>query len=297
MEAAQPGHHLEPGPTLHRMRARTAAVLLGVGAAALLLCFPPSGSLLGFAASPLSFSRSIATPGVSSPWTAARVSMTAGGGAAESERLPPLGGVMRVVPFKAQRAPAASMMGGVENKMFSRGGARVALKVKGDAMSVETLANMCKEDGRAAGVIYCLPNGRMEVVAEGKESTLKELVDSITAVVALNGGGDEDLQAQWQLPLGSYEATFPIVDMTPETLSAVIELKGEEQMLDYMGRHVQIEAVFTRGLKVLKKERKDTRHLSLSVTGQTSRLKSFLRWCYRGAPMAPPPDAVTVQWS
>ena len=44
----------------------------------------------------------------------------------------------------------------------------------------------------------------------------------------------------------------------------VIELEGEEQMLDYMGRHVQIEAVFTRGLKVLKKERKDTNHLSLS---------------------------------
>merc|ERR1719421_1520325 len=161
-------------------------------------------------------------------------------------------------------------------------------------MTGEALAALCKEDGRAAGVIYALPNGRMEVVAEGEESALKELVAAITAR-ALDGGGAE-IKAKWQLPLGSYEATFPIVDLTPEKLSAVIDLEGEEQLLDYLGRHVQIEAVFNRGLKVLKKERKGPQHLQVSVTGETSRLKSFLRWCYAGPPMAPPPDSVTVQW-
>ena len=65
-------------------------------------------------------------------------------------------------------------------------------------------------------------------MAEGEESALKELVAAITAR-ALDGGGAE-IKANWQLPLGSYEATFPIVDLTPEKLSAVTGERSESPL-------------------------------------------------------------------
>ena len=69
---------------------------------------------------------------------------------------------------------------------------------------------------------------------------------------------------------------------------------GNEGDLDYITRHLRIEAVFNRGLK-LRKSRIGPERMDLEVWGDSGRLKSFVRWCYQGPSLARP-EEVQVTW-
>lgn len=189
----------------------------------------------------------------------------------------------------------ALAMGGFEQQQYNRGGARLALLIAGGDSSTAVVADLCKNSAKlCTGVVYELSDDRLEVVAEGEKTTLENLLDAIQS----KAGAGAELKANWQLPVGSYKSTFPVVDMTPETSSAEIALNvrnGKEGTLDYISRHVQIEAVFNRGLNVLKKERTSPTQLRLQVKGSSLRVKSFVRWCYNGPWMARA-DEVTIDW-
>ena len=196
-------------------------------------------------------------------------------------------------PTSSSSSPLhVTMMGGFEQKQYNRGGARLALQISGAASSMtpQAIADICREDGRT-GVVYELSNDRMEVVAEGEKDALEGLLAAIKA----DAGSSAQLKENWQLPVGSYASTFPVVDMTSETSTAQIKLSGEAETLDYFARHVQIEAVFNRGLKLLSKERARPTQLDVQVKGASGRVKSFVRWCYNGPPMARA-EEVSVEW-
>jgi len=77
-------------------------------------------------------------------------------------------------------------------------------------------------------------------------------------------------------------------------MRANLQLHGDVQTLDYYTRHLQVEAVFNRGLK-LSSNRPGERKLEVTVTGSASRLKSFVRWCQRGPPLQRA-ERVQVKW-
>ena len=83
-----------------------------------------------------------------------------------------------------------------------------------------------------------------------------------------------------------------MIDFKPK-MGAKISMRSKPDDLDYISRHLQIEAVFNRGLK-LKKGGLHQEAL-ISVSGKAERVKSFVRWCYLG-PQLVRPDAVTVEW-
>lgn len=60
---------------------------------------------------------------------------------------------------------------------------------------------------------------------------------------------------------------------------------------------VQIEAVFNRGLKIDRNGfKRGDAEMTLDVAGDSGRIKSFLRWCQRGPPLARA-EEVKITWS
>ena len=78
-------------------------------------------------------------------------------------------------------------------------------------------------------------------------------------------------------------------------MKASITLTGKEFTLDYYTRHLQVEAVYNRGV-TLTKSRQSPTELRVDVQGDSSRIKSFVRWCQRGPPLERA-DGVAIQWS
>ena len=102
-----------------------------------------------------------------------------------------------------------------------------------------------------------------------------------------------DCRLSWQLPGGGYDENFPLVHLSSD-MQATVELHGTPDTMALYNRHVQVEAVFNRGLKVKKKELMDGQ-LKVGVTGGADRMKSFVRWCYNG-PRLEKADRVSVIW-
>ena len=98
----------------------------------------------------------------------------------------------------------------------------------------------------------------------------------------------------WQPATHAYDSKFPLIDLAAR-MKARVEIRGDEQTVSYYSRSVQLEAVFNRGLKMSKKVSKDK--LVLELSGDSDRLKQFLRWCYRGPPMLGSLADVKVKWS
>ena len=130
----------------------------------------------------------------------------------------------------------------------------------------------------------------MEFVAEGEKEPLELLIAQMHEVV----GEGAEMRNAWQLPVGGYVDSFPVVTFDAAKMRAKIQLNGPEEDLDYITRHLQIEAVFNRGL-ALKKSRPAPERIELDVKGDAARLKSFVRWCYQGPPLKRP-EVVKVDW-
>ena len=181
------------------------------------------------------------------------------------------------------------MMGGFEQQYFSKDGERLALLVNGAPdLHLNELPGVCKGDG-VSGIVYGLSEGRFEVIAEGEKTLLDGLIDSVRSAA----GADASLREAWQAPVGGYTDAFPIVELAPK-MGARITLTAQEETLDYIQRHLQIEAVFNRGL-TLKKSRIGASTIALECKGKSERLKSFVRWCYNG-PYLATPEEVKVEW-
>lgn len=187
----------------------------------------------------------------------------------------------------ARNAPP--MMGGFEQQYFTKDGARLALLVSADSLSLGDVQGICS-DGRAAkGTIYGLGDGRLELVAEGERGVLEQLASDVESAA----GTAASVRQAWQSPVGGYGAGFQIVELQPR-MRTRISICGQQGDLDYIQRHLQLEAVFNRGLK-LTKSRPDPTRIELDCTGKSDRLKSFLRWCYNGPPLRQP-EEVKVEW-
>jgi len=102
------------------------------------------------------------------------------------------------------------------------------------------------------------------------------------------------VKVAWQAPVGGYTSEFSLVTLKPK-MSASLELAGTDQCLNYYSRHLNIEAVFNRGLKVAS-TRPSGGLLRIDVSGDSGRLKSFVRWAQRGPPLQRC-DSVDVKWS
>mmetsp|Transcript_13249 Transcript_13249/g.40008 ORF Transcript_13249/g.40008 Transcript_13249/m.40008 type:complete len:214 (+) Transcript_13249:3-644(+) len=195
-------------------------------------------------------------------------------------------------PLLAARAPSV-VMGGMEQKLTPlASGNRVSLQLSGPTASLEPLAQSCVGMARSAGltgIVYSLERlARLEIVAEGGREHLDALVDHAAAAA------DVECKVEWQAPVGGYDEAFPLVTLRPQ-MSAVLGVHGDKRTLDYYTRHLQVEAVFNRGLK-LASERKDPTLLSLRLSGDSARLKSFVRWAQRGPPLERA-ERVVVTWS
>jgi acylphosphatase len=185
---------------------------------------------------------------------------------------------------------AAVAMGGFQQKEFSVGGARLSLIVGSSGVAPEEWPELCRDEGRT-GVVYGLSDGRVEIVAEGERASLEALISKVHSSTPSEM---VNLRETWQLPVGGYQAAFPVFILEPK-MRADISLRCEDTgNLDYIARHSQIEAVFNRGLK-LSKSREHPQQLDMVVVGDSGRLKSFVRWCYSGPPLARP-DEVKVDW-
>ena len=193
-----------------------------------------------------------------------------------------------VVSLAQRQAPP--VMGGFEQKNYGKGGARLSLLVTGASLTPDALPQLCTGKG-LTGVIYGLSGGRVEVVAEGERAQIEELVEQVRA----SAGEAASMREAWQLPVGGYVDSFPVVTFDASKMQANVRMMGNEGDLDYITRHLRIEAVFNRGLK-LRKSRIGPERMDLEVSGDSGRLKSFVRWCYQGPPLARP-DEVQVEWS
>jgi len=182
-----------------------------------------------------------------------------------------------------------TLMGGSMQKIYSKGGARLSLLVsKGESSTSSVLPDICRSADGVTGIIYQLKDGRTEVIAEGEREALEGLLGELSTAC-----GDAEVREAWQLPVGGY-SDFPLVSLEPK-MGAHITLRGEDGALDYFSRHVRIEAVFNRGLKLIKNERTQGT-LTIEASGDSARLKSFVRWCYAGPPLARA-DEVSLEWS
>jgi len=186
-------------------------------------------------------------------------------------------------------------MGGFEQKEAPgrTDGARVSLVLSGISLAfASTLPAVCRGDSSSlTGVVYSLTNERVEVIAEGSSEDLDALVarvnDAVDAGTTVKEGR--------QLPVGGYEAAFPLVDLAAPTATASIVMTGGVATLDYISRHLQTEAVFNRGLKLKRTPSSSPEQLQVTCSGKSERLKSFVRWCYTGPPLDRP-DTVKVLW-
>jgi len=185
-----------------------------------------------------------------------------------------------------------TMMGGFEQKGTPKvmGGARVSLLMSGGDPSL--LAAACRgHESELAGVIYSLPDDRVEVIAEGPQQVVDSLIDRVRAAA-----GDASVRENLsQLPVGGYEISFPLVDLVEPSATARIAMVGEAADMDYIRRHLQTEAVFNRGLKLTKGKQYAAEEIDIVCSGKSERLKSFVRWCYNGPPLARP-SSVKVKW-
>ena|ERR1719217_150658 len=193
--------------------------------------------------------------------------------------------LQRPPAFAARHGPVIA--GGFEQKYFSKEGARLALLVTG-VQDVGAIREACAGSD-ASGIIYGINGGRFEVIAEGDRDCLEQLTSSIQTAA----GSEASMREAWQAPVGGYQSTFPVVELRPK-MGAKIKLTGKADGLDYVYRHLQIEAVFNRGL-TLRKSRPSPETITLECKGDSNRLKSFVRWCYNGPPLVRP-DEVTVEW-
>ena len=161
--------------------------------------------------------------------------------------------------------------------------AGIADVVRGEAQGVPSIS----------GIIYGLDPERAEIIAEGERADLEALAGGIEKVV-----GAANLRTAWQQAAVakslSYTDAFPLVQLS-KRMRCAVTIASDQNTLDYYTRHVQIEAVFNRGLQ-LERERPDPEELIFTVTGDAKRLKGFLRWCYRGPPLARE-SSVGVKWS
>jgi hypothetical protein len=161
---------------------------------------------------------------------------------------------------------AAVAMGGFQQKEFSVGGARLSLIVGSSGVAPEEWPELCRDEGRT-GVVYGLSDGRVEIVAEGERASLEALISKVHSSTPSEM---VNLRETWQLPVGGYQAAFPVFILEPK-MRADISLRCEDTgNLDYIARHSQIEAVFNRGLK-LSKSREHPQQLDMVVVGDSGR--------------------------
>ena len=139
--------------------------------------------------------------------------------------------------------------------------------------------------------MYGLSGDRAEIVAEGEKATLEGLIGKVRDAL----GEGADLVERWQLPVGGYGDSVGFVELQPKMRAAIRVGCEDAGTLDYISRHVQIEAVFNRGLQC-SKSRPSPQQLLLDAKGDSGRLKSFVRWCYQG-PALGRPDEVNVKWT
>lgn len=192
-------------------------------------------------------------------------------------------------------------MGGFEQRHFIPGdGARVGLLVTGSTAAVDQLQQLCRsqlstdEPASLRGVIYRLTADSAEIVAEGEREALVLLASSVASLGAEAAG--VEVREQWQQPLAEtgYRTDFPLVPLLTPKMRAHIRLSGTPDALDTIARQLQVEAVFNRGLK-FQKARPQPDQLEVTSQGGLKRLKSFVRWCYTGPPLARA-DSVSVSW-
>ena len=134
-----------------------------------------------------------------------------------------------------QRA-ASPLMGGFEQRFFSKEGARLSLLVSdAPSLALADVPSACASEG-LSGIVYGLKGDRVEIVAEGG----REALEQMAAAVKTAAGGKATLREAWQAPVGGYTASFPIVELAPK-MSATVTMRADPEMLDYMSRHFQIE--------------------------------------------------------
>jgi len=180
-------------------------------------------------------------------------------------------------------------MGGFEQKNFGLPGSRLALLVSDSTVSASEMPKVIGADS-VMGVVYALSGDRVEIVVEGEKPALEAVIANVRDAA----GAGATLRERWQLPVGGYGDKIKFVELQPK-MQATINLQCKNDgALDYISRHVQIEAVFNRGLKCTK-ERISKEQLVLHASGDSGRLKSFVRWCYQG-PALGRPDEVNVDW-
>ena len=192
-------------------------------------------------------------------------------------------------------APRAHcVMGGFENQQYrpAEGHSRVSFRVSGSSDAVANLPDALRSravDG-LTGVMYNINDERLEAIVEGERALLEPMVEYLEEEVTKDGA---ECRLSWQLPGGGYDKSFPLVQLSSD-MQATISLRGEEPTMAYYNRHLQVEAVFNRGLKIKWKKLGD-QQLAMGVTGNAERLKSFVRWCYNG-PLLERAEKVTIEW-
>lgn len=190
-------------------------------------------------------------------------------------------------------------MGGFEQKNAGKSGvdgARLSLVLSG--VDATRVVNACRgqpsidQPSGVRGTVYQIDDQRVEVVAEGERPQLEQLSLGVGGL-----DGATVVQEAWQQPLsgGSGYERFPLVELAPKMRGEIV-LEGPPGELDTITQHLRNEAVFNRGLKIEARERPRPDRLELTSTGELRRLKSFVRWCYVGPPLARP-ECVTVTWS
>ncbi|KAL1499151.1 hypothetical protein AB1Y20_013662 [Prymnesium parvum] len=195
-------------------------------------------------------------------------------------------------PLTPRARPA--LMGGFESSQFRPlDAARVSLRVSGSAALIASLPPTLRSHltGGITGVMYEVNARRLELIAEGERPLLETLVRF--AEDAVEGEEGAECRMSWQLPGGGYDETFPLVRLA-EDMRAEVELRGDPATMAYYARHLNVEAVFNRGLKVSERGLNHDR-LTVSLSGDADRLKSFVRWCYNGPRLARA-EKVTVTW-
>ena len=142
-----------------------------------------------------------------------------------------------------------------------------------------------------SGIIYGLDPERAEIIAEGERADLEALENGIASYV-----GAANLRTAWQQAAiskkSSYSDAFPLVTLS-KRMRAAVTLRSDTNTLDYFARHVQIEAVFNRGLK-LERSRPDDEEIVFTVTGDPKRVRGFV--VLPRAALARETE-VSVQWS
>ena len=193
------------------------------------------------------------------------------------------------------RRSSPLVLGGFQQKEAPAlvAGSRVSLVFSGGSASKlqEAACDGGNCDPGLTGVIYSLPSGRIEIIAEGPQDTITAFVKRVRDAAV-----GAQVKESTQLPVGAYMASFPLINLAQPSATAKIIMSGPEADMDYIARHLNTEAVFNRGLKLTKEPSTSPEQLSVVCSGKSERLKSFVRWCYLGPPLTRP-EKVQVQWA